>query len=393
MKKILAGVTALIIMGTLFTGCGQVGGSDDEKESTSSSETASEKEADSEEKRDGDSSEDASVTEDSSEDSADTSSESSESSAAEPSEDYEEALKKYFEAVNNSDYENLVRMMYPTKVVDSLIAMSSAEGTDLFSQIGAPKGKYVITNITKEGEMTSDELDTLMQTLDQLAVFADKIEEYGGDVNSLTDEQREELFKAVYTDDASAADGKHKYTVTKGYDVTVSYTRDGEEDEDSFYIYYIDGEGWKMESSMRKYVKKSRQASLNSTAKSIFNAVAITMADLESDGADLNGSYIIGSDDSMTYNVPSSLNVADIRKSAEEYFDDIKDYDYFVVILDGACSYIGVYKDTTYATVGTYPVFTIPKAVNDGHLETESEKDLDKYSLEELFAMAKKIIG
>lgn len=388
MKRILASVIAITIIGALFSGCGNVDESKNDGDKVSSvSEVKSDNDSN-------DVSDDTSNSEDSSADSDDTLSSESTSDTSEEYSGYEDALRAYFDASNENDYEKMLRITYPDKAVDWMLKFSQLNGNVLEEELGGNKTNYVITDIVKESQLKDDELDQLMLSYDQIAGLIDKLEEYGGDVEALTDEQREELYYTFMAQTAAEEDSiEHRYKATEGYDVTVYYTKDGEPDEDYFYVYYLDGEGWKVNNTMRKYVKKAKQTQSNATAKSVYVSFASALVDIEITGADLRGAYIIGSDDSMNYNVPSAIDVSEIRKTAETYFDEISKYDYFVIIVDGGCCYTAVNKKDGKGNVGVYPISKIPKALNDHELETEDVSRIDKYSLDDLFEHAKGVIG
>ncbi|SFC11902.1 hypothetical protein SAMN02910406_01204 [Ruminococcus albus] len=104
--------------------------------------------------------------------------------------------------------------------------------------------------------------------------------------------------------------------------------------------------------------------------------------------------YIIGSDDSLNYNVPSYIDVDEIRNIiAEKSLDSLK-YDYFFVGHSRNIEYVAVRKKNSDIRVGTFPQASIPKVMTDYGLETE-EVDFSKiedYTLEELFEIAKETI-
>ena len=95
----------------------------------------------------------------------------------------------------------------------------------------------------------------------------------------------------------------------------------------------------------------------------------------------------------MNYNVPSTINVSEIRNKVESDYSDISKYEYFAIIVNGSCSYVAVYKKSDDSNVGVYPILSIPKVLNDDRLETEKVSKIDTYTLDELFEIAKDVIG
>lgn len=397
MRKILVSAIAIAIIGTSISSCGQVEETaSNENEISSVSEVKSDYDSDinDENIKDNGASDDLSNNGDNIGDSSNILSSDLSGDASELSSGYEDVLRAYFDASNEGDYKKIIRTMFPDKEVEGMLKLTELGANNLEEELSANKTNYVITDIVEEGSMTNEELDQYMLYFDQVAGVFNKIEEYGGDVEALSDEQREELYNAFMGFTASEDDDiEHIYNVTEGYDVTVYYTNSGEPDEDYFFVYYVDGEGWKVNNTMRKFVKKSKQSATNATAKTIFNFIAATLTDIEVSGTDLSGTYIIGSDNSMNYNVPSTINVSEIINSVKSDYSDISKYEYFAIIVNGSCSYVAVYKKSDDSNVGAYPILSIPKALNDDRLETEKVSKIDTYTLDELFEIAKDVIG
>ena len=382
MKRILAIVIAITVMGTVFSGCGKVKGS---KKDDDNDIVVSEAKSDNDSKDETTQGDDVS---DSSMNNVDSSADSDNASSY----GYEDVIRAYFDANNEGDVEKSIRTMYPDKAVDGMFKLSELQGADIEKELGGNKTNYVITDIVEEGPMTEKEIEPFMILFDQMAGAFDKIEEYGGDVQALSDEQREELYNLFmgYTD-PEEDDIDRIYHAAEGYDVTVYYTNDGEPDEDYFYVYNVEGEGWKINNSMRKFAKKAKNAASNSTAKTVHTSFAVALTDLDYDGTDVSGVYIIGSDDSMNYNVPSTINVSEIRNTVGSEYDTISKYDYFAIIVNGECSYVAVCKKDD-DNIGMYPISNIPKALNGDKLETEEVSKIDNYTLDELFEISKDII-
>lgn len=397
MKRILASVVAITVIGTMFSGCGKVketkNESYDNKVSTLS-DSKSDNESNDENIQGNDDSENLLSSDDNSDYNSDILSSDITNDGSALSYGYEDVIRAYFDASNEGDYKKIIRTMFPDKEVEGMLKLTELGANNLEEELSANKTNYVITDIEEEGSMTNEELDQYMLYFDQVAGVFNKIEEYGGDVETLSDEQREELYNAFMGFTAPEVDDiEHIYNATEGYDVTVYYMNNGEPDEDYFFVYYVDGEGWKVNNTMRKFVKKSKQSATNATAKTIFNFFAATLTDMEVGGTDLSGTYIIGSDNSMNYNVPSTINVSEIINSVESNYSDISKYEYFAIIVNGSCSYVAVYKKSDDNNVGSYPILSIPKALNDDRLETEKVSKIDTYTLAELFEIAKDVIG
>ncbi len=389
MKKTITGILALSLTAALLTGCGQTGNS-------SESFVSAVAEAETTERR--------TVNETTQESAAST--KASETTVAEPtktsgegaelSADYEGVLRAFYDATNSDDYEALMKTTYPAKIVEGMLGLISLDSDGFNDEMEQSKAHYEITDIIEIGPMTQEQLDTNVMFLNNIAGGLDILKEHGGNPNALSDEEREKVSDAIMgLGDPDAADIPDIYSSSKGYDVTVRYNKDGIADEDYFFVFYVDGEGWKVNNSMRKFAKKAKKASLNVAAKNIFNAFSAALLDAETDGMNLNGIFIIGSGDSMNFNVPSTVNTAEILKKAAGYFDEIADYDYFIIVNNGSCIYSAA-KKKGGETTGAYPENHIPvsAAATDGRkIETIERLPEDSYSFEELFEAAKKAIN
>ena len=300
--------------------------------------------------------------------------------------EYESILQSYFAANATSDSEKLLDIMYPKKLIDGFHEygmINQILSENLQQSDNSRTKEYEITDIIEVGALQTDELALAMKNYDQLLAVFQKFKEWGCGPDALNDAQRREL--AEIMDDSSTAPSV--FTASKGYDVTVYYNVNGKPDEDYFYIYDIDGDGWKLTNSMRKYIQKSKETSATSSAKNVYTAYSMELFELADSGVNPKGAYIIGSNDKMNYNVPDTINISDLRKKAQ---DDIRTIDdsFFVVIQDGECVYVAADKN---GVCGTYPPTTIPKW-NGQKIETEDVDRLNSYSLESLFEIAKEMI-
>lgn len=397
MRRILASVIAITIMGTLLSSCGQgeeTASNENEVSSVSEVKFDYDSDINDENIKDNGASDYFSSNDDNSGESSDIISSNIANDTSALSSGYEDVLRAYFDASNEGDYKKILRTMFPDKEAESILKLTELGANNLEEELSVNKTNYVITDIVEKCSMTDEELDQYMLYFDQVSGVFNKIEEYGGDVEALNDEQREELYNAFMGFTAPEDDDiEHIYNATEGYDVTVYYTNSGEPDEDYFFVYYVDGEGWKANNTMRKFVEKSNQSATNATAKTIFNSFATTLTDMEVRGTDLSGTYIIGSDNSMDYNVPSTINISEIKNTVRSNYDDISKYEYFAIIVNGSCSYVVVCKKSDDGNVGAYPILNIPKALNNNRLETEKVSKIDTYTLDELFEIAKGVIG
>ena len=386
MKKIIAGILAFTTVFTMLTGCGKDESSSSEKSSSSSAQSA-EKAGDSDSKdEDNTNSTEENVTEqDVTEENTETETKENNNGAdsdyIEPSGDYLDFLKDAIEKINNSDFKDLLYSYYPTDVVDTILEYRSDMVDELKEELGSNGKKIIYKGIISEEKVPDDEIADAGEELAQYAAAAELIKKYKGDVEAIPEEEQE---AAMEVRDS-------RYKITQAYLVDVEIEYEGEEgnpDEMYFLVYYIDGDGWKFEESMIGYVNKSKKIALNANASSLEKAYASALTDLDAEGVDLTGKYIISSDNSMNINADSKP-VDDIKAQAKNYFDDIDEFDYFVVIEDGCSIYVGAKKKDDDTYIGTYPVDTLPADAKN--YEKETDKNFN-HSYDELYKLAKDLL-
>lgn len=394
MRNIVSGIIALSLLLTMTTGCGNVEQSSNQSDESATAQSTALTNAANEKKVD--SSESDSVSTTTQDTDSQTSSETDATSAVPagktaPSGDYEAALRELYAAMNQNDSEKMVRFMYPEKIVDCIHTFAEA-GNSLANTFGMDTSgtTYTLTEIVEEGKMSEESLSQLMDNFDQIASMADLIETYGDQLQSMPAEKRTELYQSQM--DTYSKSGSHPYTITEGYDVTVRSLRNGEPEEEYYYAYYIQGEGWKFDNSLRKYIRKSKQSAANANAKTLYVAFNTALVDLNAEGTNLSGACLISSDDSKNVQVPASVDVKAITKAVKESFNEADGYDYFALVNDGICVYAAVYKKDKTGFLGTYPISCLPKALKEHQLETENVTSLDKYTLDDLYQSAKNVI-
>jgi type IV pilus assembly protein PilA len=112
--------------------------------------------------------------------------------------------------------------------------------------------------------------------------------------------------------------------------------------------------------SMLGYVKKSKISSINSTAASVYKAVNSALTELDEEGIDVGGLYVLEWTGAQwkteaTTEMQNTVGSGKLfDKKVQNYFDDIaKVTGGQVAIKGGACVALAVKSDKTYT--GTYP--------------------------------------
>lgn len=317
---------------------------------------------------------------------------SSEESTGSGSSGYEDAVYDYFDAVNSGDSEKLLSYMYPEKVCDYLKNVGMLDALDIDQ--GDSSKKMEVTEIVNAGESPEEEIAEWEKQMSGMVYMVDLMDEYGletaDDVENLSADKQQEIMEKF--NDYEENYSESLVDITTVYDLTVRYTEDGEPDEDYFYAYYVEGEGWKLDNSMRRYIKKSKQTSVNASASSIGKAYNSALTEMDESDVDISGTYIICSDSSKNVNIPGSLDVDGLNTYAEMYFSDMKELNWFVFISNGTVQYT-VVTEESYGpgTVGTWPAYSQPTEMSDGDLSFESDDKMSA-SYDELYQMCSDMI-
>lgn len=111
--------------------------------------------------------------------------------------------------------------------------------------------------------------------------------------------------------------------------------------------------------SMLGYVKKSKISSANSTASSVYKAINSALTELDEEGIDVGGCYILtyaaGANGAAgTWSAKSDVTGSNYAQKVENFFSDINKVDQVQAQMDGgACVALACASDSTYT--GTYP--------------------------------------
>ena len=111
--------------------------------------------------------------------------------------------------------------------------------------------------------------------------------------------------------------------------------------------------------TMLGYVKKSKISSANSSASSVYKAINSALTELDEEGVDVGGLWILKWDGSkwatdLSSGLSSTAGEGRFDKKVANFFEDIsKMNDGLAAIKGGSCIAVAVASDSTYT--GTYP--------------------------------------
>ena len=127
------------------------------------------------------------------------------------------------------------------------------------------------------------------------------------------------------------------------------------------------------------YNKKSEITSANTKASSVYKAVNTALVEFDEEGYNVNGFYIISSDEEYNWNVPFEEDeLEDFYKKINTYYNESDKYEWFVCIERGAATYSAEAESWSSDVVGTYP----NRATVDGpRLYGRYSNEMNKMSL------------
>lgn len=384
MKKLFSALTAFICAASLFTGCGKTD-DDDEKSSGNKSGKSTESEL-------------------------------------------EEVVRDMLDAGKDMDIEKIAKLCLPNELADTLFSMAADEIDELKKEAGDELTNDIdgeLVSVKKTEDIDESYLTLLEKGCSAVMIVADFMKENNIDIEDLqtmdesylydliTDESLEgtpmgdligildniEDYDSIEEFAASKELDKieSRFTITEGCFADVAIKSDGETETITVPFYKIEGEGWNGEMilypTMIGYVAKSKQSSMNSSASSLNKAANTVLVEMDEQGIDLSGTYIIGSDKSMNYNIQSDLDTDELIEMASEYYSDVDKLDFFVVVIDGICIYAACENSETPEYTGTYPIKTYPDSYDGDTLNTKPmNTEQEKYTLQELYDMTVKVI-
>jgi len=388
MKRILAGIIALTALLGTFTGCGKTGGKKDDTSGNAVEATAEKNESDT------DGSGDEKETK---EDNKDKKSKKEKDDKKEDKKSenknvgsYEEALDRYFDALNSGDYMKVMEYSMPESGIDvvKLTLLSQAQMTGEKADVDemleeyaknlqsdAQKVKY--HKIINKEDFDDEDIDTLKEACSAYTVLADYINEHGG-VDNVDINELEDAFK-----DTDPADFKDSVEVDDAKYITVEYSYDGEDKvrEQEFCVYRINGGDWIIDNAMMAYSRKSKQASANNNASSLMNAANTALVEIDEENSGVPSEpMMICSDKGRNVNVPADFDVEDFIKKLDRYYSKNIDLDWLIVVKGGSVVYT-VVAENGKKQIGTCP----PKCILKSGFSAENDESVAQQSFDELY--------
>lgn len=128
--------------------------------------------------------------------------------------------------------------------------------------------------------------------------------------------------------------------------------------------------------AMVGYTKKSKFSSINSTSSTVYKAANASLTEMDEDGYKLGGYYIVSSNISNNYNLPSTFDTDVFYSKMNDFFSDSNNFEWFVVVENGVATYSAASESWNGQYTGSYPAgsnFT-PRYYMDVNLTSQEEQ-------------------
>ena len=355
MKKTIAGIAALTIALSAFTGCTDkkndksTGGSSEAVTTAAQQDTTVEKTT----------AQDTTAAEK-------TTASSDDLSAS--AEGYEKVLREFIDAYNNEDYKKTFELTMPdgAEKVMKLLASSetmqneyggiSEEEMIKESQeslfLGKKDGTLVPGEIKKTEPLTEEETFELRSEIAMITLCLDYIDSHGGADGVDAEAMLNEIMD--YDLEAAAAEVKldESYYITFGLENEKwDWSGDG-----NAIVYRVRGGSWKISANdLIGTLSGGKDKRLNTAADSLYKAANTVLIELDEEGHIKNDSdeFIVSSDSSKDFNVPKDFDADLFRSRIKNYCD--YEGDWFVKMKGAYALETAVFDSEKPHNVGTYP--------------------------------------
>ncbi|MDE6539492.1 MAG: hypothetical protein K2K66_04820 [Ruminococcus sp.] len=293
----------------------------------------------------------------------------------------EEAIQTFLDCVNNRDVEGMIKISSPDKYIDVMNFVMELSGESMEERINymteASSETVRLSEIIAEQALSDVFFEFVYGYYRECQLISDYIEENG--------KENIDLEKCKELVDVAESFPEPYFNIK---DMCEFYCMLEYEDEDGdtyteeqmFTMFYIDGEGWKIDMSVTDYVMESKQTSIKADARTMLKASNAVFAELDDMGVKLPEKCIICSDSSKNYNVSEEF-LSDFEENLERFFNIYKEFDYIIVIDGGCCVYTACTDSEIPKYIGTYPDNKLYSA--DGDPVTMD----GKYTLNEIYQL------
>ncbi len=291
----------------------------------------------------------------------------------------QEIVEKYLECINNADFDGMLKFTYPDKYIDVVKTMTDkVSNDDIMSNLGLVKNLSLVSINSQEPIPVgyTSQFSQMLGMFEPLRIYVENT----GIENIDTEKFYQIMQEAENTPQKAYFEVNNAFIVNctiSGVDNSGAEVTDDRE----YILYYIDGEGWKLDFTATFYIYNAEQESADTAIYSTYTAINTALADIEiRKNITLPETGIISSDSSRNYNMSDDY-ISMVEDTLYEYYPDGQNIEYFAVIKDGVCVYTAGYDTESPDFIGICPPNSVYSA--DG----EMVYLYDKTTYDELYQM------
>lgn len=286
----------------------------------------------------------------------------------------EDVIREFIQAYNDNDREKTFTMMYPDGSIDLLnVWLKTSEDDDYTIEDYINEAQYMIYDdnepekinfkriISTEPLIPDEEYD-IKREYGTIQCMVDYMNEHGGP-DKVEPEKLEE-----FVTEQSEEDVFEKTEITEGYYVLMELENEnGDTDKGKAIVYRLNGGGWKISANdLIGTRSRGRDKRLDTSAESLYRAVNTALIELDEEGYIKNDSdeFIVSSDSSKDFNVPADFDADLFRSRIKNYCD--YEGDWFVKMQGAYALETAVFDSEKPHNVGTYPPSDSPDFAYEG---------------------------
>ena len=257
--------------------------------------------------------------------------------SVEGTEEYQEVIEKFLECQNN-DSDDIIDLLFPDKYCDTIKVLYKTDHFSLYGILGltAPidLGLISIDSVEPIAEEYMPHFNLYYSSYQPLYEYIEENGTENPDIDKLS-----EIMSTPITEQPDIY-----FNIEKAVTVNCTISREfnnGEDDPDfekiieqEYALYYIDGEGWKVDAITIGALYEAERNTVLDELKSLYSASETVLTELEETGTEIPENCIICSDSNRNYNVSEEfLNTFD--STLDGCYQKKDGFDYFIMVNDG----------------------------------------------------------
>lgn len=277
------------------------------------------------------------TTEESTEEITESETEEISKTSVEGTEEYAEVIENFFECAKNKNHDGMVDLCYPDKYCDTIRVLDKMELYSLYGIIDwAQSIDFGLVSIDSVEPVSEEYIPYFNATYGTFQPLYEYIEE-----NGMENPDIDKLSELMSTATADLND--IYFNIEKAVIVNITMSREFNNGIDypefekvidyEFKLYYIDGEGWKLDFIVMWHLYEEEKQIVLDELESLYSASETVLTELEETGTEIPENCIICSDTNRNYNVSEEfLNTFD--NALDVCYQKKDGFDYFIMIND-----------------------------------------------------------